>query len=76
MGAAWARRVWPRLWPPLLVVAGVVAVFWKLVLTRQYTFLCSPDLANQVMPWLGAQVNAIRHWSVLLWTPTSGSANR
>ncbi|MGB7758640.1 MAG: YfhO family protein, partial [Bryobacteraceae bacterium] len=67
--AAWARRVWPRLWPPLLVVAGVVAVFWKLVLTRQYTFLGSPDLANQVMPWLGAQVNAIRHWSVLLWTP-------
>ena len=64
-----ARRVWPRLWPPLAVVAGVVAVFWKLVLTKQYTFLDSPDLANQVMPWLGAQVYAIRHWSILLWTP-------
>ena len=63
------RRVWPRLWPPLLTVAGVVTVFWKLVLTKQYTFLGTPDLANQVMPWLGAQVHAIRHWSILLWSP-------
>jgi hypothetical protein len=69
LGAEWARRAWPRLWPPLLVVAGVVAVFWKLVLTKQYTFVSSPDMANQVMPWLGAQVHAIRHWSILLWTP-------
>ena len=65
----WARRVWPHVWPPLLVVAGVIAVFWKLVLTKQYTFLGSPDLANQVMPWLGAQVYAIRHFSILLWSP-------
>ena len=48
---------------------GVIAVFWKLALTKQYTFLESPDLANQVMPWLQAQVYAIRHWSVLLWDP-------
>jgi len=68
-GAKWARRVWPHLWPPLLVIAGVVAVFWKLVLTKQYTFLGNPDQANQVMPWLGAQIYAIRHWSILLWTP-------
>ncbi|HEY1217602.1 MAG: YfhO family protein [Bryobacteraceae bacterium] len=67
--AAWGRRAWPRIWPPLLVVAGVVAVFWKLALTKQYTFLASPDLANQVMPWLGLQVEAIRHWSIVLWTP-------
>ena len=65
----WARRVWPRLWPPLLVLAGVVAVFWKLVLTKQYTFLANPDQADQVMPWLGAQVYSIRHWSILLWCP-------
>ena len=63
------RRVWPRLWPPLLTVAGVVTVFWKLVLTKQYTLLGTPDLANQVRPWLGAQVHAIRHWSILLWSP-------
>ena len=65
----WARRTWPRLWPPLLAVAGVVAVFWKLVLTKQYTFLASMDLANMVVPRLEAEVFAIRHWSVLLWNP-------
>ncbi|MBZ5584721.1 MAG: YfhO family protein [Acidobacteriia bacterium] len=59
----------PRLAPPLLVILGVVSVFWKLALTKQYTFLASPDLSNQVMPWLQAQVFAIRHWYVLLWDP-------
>jgi hypothetical protein len=63
------RGVLARAWPPAVVVCGVIAVFWKLALTKQYTFLESPDLANQVMPWLQAQVFAIRHWSVLLWDP-------
>ena len=65
----WAKRAWPRLWPPLLAVAGVVTVFWKLVLTKQYTFVASPDLANMIVPRLEAQVFAIRHWSMLLWSP-------
>jgi len=47
----------------------VVAVFWKIALTKQYTFLANPDQADQVMPWLSAQVHAIRHWSILLWSP-------
>ncbi|MGO9008461.1 MAG: YfhO family protein [Bryobacteraceae bacterium] len=67
--AQWIERVWPRLWPPLLVVAGVIEVFWKLVLTKQYTFLANPDQADQIMPWLGLQIHAIRHWSILLWSP-------
>jgi Bacterial membrane protein YfhO len=58
-----------RLAPPLVTVLGVITVFWKLALTKQYTFLASPDLANQVMPWLQTQVYAIRHWSVMLWDP-------
>lgn len=58
-----------RVWPPALLVSSVITVFWKLALTKQYTFLESPDLANQVMPWLQAQVYAIRHWSVLIWDP-------
>jgi hypothetical protein len=65
----WAKCAWPRLWPPLLAVAGVVTVFWKLVLTKQYTFVASPDLANMIVPRLEAQVFAIRHWSMLLWSP-------
>lgn len=55
--------------PPLLAVCGVIAVFWKLALTKQYTFLASLDLANMVVPRLQAAVYAIRHWTVLLWTP-------
>jgi len=58
-----------RLGPPLLVVLGVITVFWKLVLTDQYTFLASPDMSNQVMPWLQASVAAIRHGYMLWWTP-------
>jgi hypothetical protein len=64
---------WPslaaRVWAPVLLVFSVITVFWKLALTKQYTFLESPDMANQVMPWLQAQIFAIRHWSVLLWDP-------
>ena len=50
-------------------MAGVVAVFWKLVLTSQYSFLEHYDDANQVLPWLQVQVFAIRHWSLVLWDP-------
>jgi hypothetical protein len=65
----WLPGLVARVWPPALLVFGVITVFWKLALTKQYTFLESPDQANQVMPWLQAQVYAIRHWSVLLWDP-------
>ncbi|HWC01057.1 MAG TPA: hypothetical protein VG672_30335, partial [Bryobacteraceae bacterium] len=54
---------------PLLLVLAVVAVFWKLVLTKQYTFLDSPDPAYQVMPWLQVQVASLRQGSILLWDP-------
>jgi hypothetical protein len=64
-----ARRVFGKIRVPLLMLCGVITVFWKLVLTRQYTFVDNPDLAEQVLPWLNAQVFAIRHGSVLLWDP-------
>ena len=69
MRRAWLPALWARAWPPLLLLSGVITVFWKLALTKQYTFLESPDNANQVMPWLQAQVFAIRHSSVLIWDP-------
>ena len=50
-----------------MILAGLVAVYWKLLLTKQYTFLDDPDGANQVMPWLDVQVHAIRHFSWMLW---------
>lgn len=54
---------------PAAVVLGVIAVFWKLALTKQYTFLASPDLANMIVPRLQPVIYAIRHWSILLWNP-------
>jgi hypothetical protein len=54
---------------PLIVVAGVITIFWKLVLTRQYSFLEHYDGANQVLPWLQVQVFALRHGALLLWDP-------
>jgi len=48
---------------------GIVTVFWKLALTKQYTFLANPDLAYEVVPRLEPVIFAIRHWSILLWNP-------
>ncbi len=64
----WAS-VGRRAAPAVLTVLGVITVFWKLALTKQYTFLASMDLANMVVPRMQAVVYAIRHWSVLLWNP-------
>ena len=54
---------------PAAVVLAIVTVFWKLALTKQYTFLASPDLANMVVPRLEPVIDAIRHGSILLWNP-------
>ncbi len=58
-----------RWFPPLLLAALTIGVFWKLVLTRQYTWLDSPDMAFQVAPWLQVQASAWRHGVWLLWDP-------
>src|ERR1700722_10551142 len=65
----WKSGLLRALREPLLVGLGVMAGFWKLPLTKQYSFLDSPDLANMVVPRLQATVYALRHWSILLWTP-------
>jgi Bacterial membrane protein YfhO len=54
---------------PAAVVLGIVAVFWKLALTKQYTFIDNPDLVNMVAPRLQPTLDAIRHGSILLWNP-------
>lgn len=64
-----SRRLFDLLWQPALVMLGVITVFWKLALTKQYTFLDNNDLANMVVPRLQPLIYAIRHWSVQLWNP-------
>src|SRR5437667_5625755 len=47
-------RLYSAVCPALLLVI-CVCFFWKLLLTNQYTWLDSPDTANQVLPWLQFQ---------------------
>jgi hypothetical protein len=58
-----------RLTAPLVLLALTIGVFWKLVLTRQYTWVDSPDNAFQVAPWLQAQAAAWHRGEWLLWDP-------
>ncbi len=59
-----------RLLVPLLLLAMTVGVFWKQLLTNQYTFLDSPDMTYQVAPWLQVQAYAWHKGNFpLLWDP-------
>jgi len=55
---------------PLLVLAlFTVAFYWKLTLTAQFTFLETPDLAYQVLPWYQFQARALHRGVFPLWDP-------
>ena len=62
------RGIAAWLFPALLLVI-FVGFFWKLVLTDQFTWLESPDMAWQVMPWLHMQSHAWRHGVFPAWDP-------
>ncbi len=55
--------------PLLLLVALVLLFFWKLVFSSQFTFLDSPDLAFQVLPWYQVQAQAWNAGEFPLWDP-------
>ncbi|MBI4874849.1 MAG: YfhO family protein [Acidobacteria bacterium] len=52
---------------PLAVVLLCVGVYWKLVLTRQYTWLDSPDIAYLEAPRLQMQAREWSHGRMPLW---------
>lgn len=54
---------------PLLLLLLTTCAFWKLVLTKQYTFLESPDPAHQILPWLQVQAAALRQGTIAIWDP-------
>ncbi len=58
---------------PLLLLAIVCIFYWRLTLTRQSTWLDSPDLVNQVLPWFQLQAREWHSGRVPLWDPTSWS---
>ncbi len=43
---------WRKALAPFLLLLIVIGFFWKLTLTNQYSWLQSPDLAYQVVPWI------------------------
>jgi len=63
------QRWWVALSAPLLLAVIYIGFFWKLTLTRQFTWMDSPDIANQVMPWLQFQAGEWHKWHFPLWDP-------
>uniref|UniRef100_Q01X59 YfhO family protein n=1 Tax=Solibacter usitatus (strain Ellin6076) TaxID=234267 RepID=Q01X59_SOLUE len=54
----------------LLVIAACITIaFWKIALTSQYTFIESPDIGHQVLPWLQVQAAALHRGVAPLWDP-------
>jgi len=53
----------------VLLVAIVVGVYWKLVLTDQFTWLGGQDNVNQVLPWLQFQAREWQAGRIALWDP-------
>ncbi|HLK47302.1 MAG TPA: YfhO family protein [Bryobacteraceae bacterium] len=54
---------------PVLLALIIIGFYWKLTLTRQYTWLESPDLTRQVLPWQNVQALAFRHGQFPAWDP-------
>jgi hypothetical protein len=54
---------------PTALLVVYICFFWKLTLTTQYTWLDSPDFANQVLPWFQMEAVAFHHHTFPLWNP-------
>ena len=54
---------------PLLLAAAVALFYWKLTLSRQYSWLDSPDFAYQVLPWFQFQAGEWHAGRIPLWSP-------
>ena len=55
----------------LLLFLTVAAFYWKLTLTRQFTWTRGPDLAEQVLPWFQIQAGEWHAGRIPLWDPYS-----
>lgn len=56
--------------PAALFLIGAL-FHWKLVLTNQYTWLESPDIANLTLPWFQFEAGEWHHGRFPLWDPNS-----
>ena len=55
--------------PLVLLVVFTVLFFWRLALSDQFTFLDSPDLTYQVLPWYQVQARSWHNGEFPLWDP-------
>src|SRR5579864_699534 len=69
IGRSRASRAASLLKGPALLALIMICLFWKLTLTRQYTWLDSTDFANQVLPWYQFQASAWHSGQFPLWDP-------
>src|ERR1051326_7521208 len=54
---------------PLALLLIVIGFFWKLVLVDQYSWIESPDISNQVVPWLSYQAQQFHLHRLPIWDP-------
>jgi hypothetical protein len=52
-----------------LVFVLTGCIFWKLLLTSQFTFIESGDIGHQVLPWMEVQARGLHHGGLALWDP-------
>lgn len=60
---------WNRVTGPFVLLLIVIGFFWKLLLTNQYSWMQSIDLAYQVLPWFQFQAQQFHHHVFPLWDP-------
>src|SRR5580765_7221497 len=65
----WLRKRSGDLLALLVIAVCITVAFWKIALTKQYTFIESPDIGHQVLPWLQIQAAALHRGVVPLWDP-------
>lgn len=53
--------------PATILFVLTVCIYWKITLTGQFTWLDSPDLVNQVLPWLREEARQWATGHVPIW---------
>ncbi len=63
------RRALSKTAPALILLALTIAVFWKITLTNQYTWLNGGDLSEQVLPLINEEIAQWQHGRFPIWDP-------
>src|SRR5579872_3203955 len=53
-----------------ILAAAIILFFWQLVFTHQHEWLWSPDIAQQVLPWLEIEARQVQAGHFPLWDPS------